>query len=471
MSTPVGTPRVFDAQDPGTSADRWRQDPRLAAVPGLDPSGVRSLVVVAAHPDDETLGAGGLIARCAAAGAAVTVICATAGEGSHPRSRTTPPSVLAHRRRAELRSAVAALAPEAAVHHLDLPDGDLTARQDELVAAIRSHLPVPVGGPDCWVLAPWIDDRHPDHAAAARAAATAVGGHGVRLLGYPIWAWHWARPDDDPDGPDALPIGGLRQVGLSEADRRRKAAALACFPSQTAPLSPLTGDETVLSADFLAHFDGPVEYFFAGEPAPRAALPGSYFERQYAADGTDPWGFEARWYEERKRAVTLAALPRRRFDSAFEPGCAIGVLTAQLADRCDALLSTDVAEAALAVARARLRDRPHVRFAQGGIPQLWPDGPFDLVVLSEVGYYCGDLELGTVIDRIRATLRPDGVLLACHWRHPVTDYPLTGDEVHQRLRAETGLTLLVEHVEDDFRLDVLGGPQVRSVGRAEGLAP
>ncbi len=340
-------------------------------------------------------------------------------------------------------------------------------------------LPAGATPADCWVVSTWAGDRHPDHAAAAAAVERAVPPGVARVLACPIWAWHWA----DPAGED-LPFDRMVRIGLGADEQRRKRIAIDSYPSQTAPLSGRPGDEAVLLPGMLEHFAGDVEYFVAqptegdttvSEPAPptapRQALPSSYFERQYATDGTDPWGFEDRWYEERKRAVTMAALPRRRFATAFEPGCAIGVLTAQLADRCDALLSTDVADAALQVARARLRASPHVRFARGGIPELWPDGPLDLIVLSEVGYYCGDLELGTVIERIRATLRPDGVLLACHWRHPVADYPLTGDEVHQRLRGETGLQVLVEHVEDDFRLDVLAGPQVRSVGRVEGLAP
>ena len=48
-------------------------------------------------------------------------------------------------------------------------------------------------------------------------------------------------------------------------------------------------------------------------------------------------------------------------------------------------------------------------------------------------------------------------LVAVHWRHPVEDYPLSGDEVHRILAAScsaAGMTHLVEHVEDDFRIDV-----------------
>ena len=66
-------------------------------------------------------------------------------------------------------------------------------------------------------------------------------------------------------------------------------------------------------------------------------LGAAYFDAMYQ-DATDPWGFEERWYEQRKYAISLAQLPARRYRRAFEPGCSIGVLSALLAPRCDALL-------------------------------------------------------------------------------------------------------------------------------------
>ena len=75
-------------------------------------------------------------------------------------------------------------------------------------------------------------------------------------------------------------------------------------------------------------------------------LPPAYFDAMYQG-AADPWGFEDRWYEQRKYAVSLALLPAARYRSAFEPGCSIGVLTRMLAGRCDELLSCDVAAAAV----------------------------------------------------------------------------------------------------------------------------
>jgi len=59
--------------------------------------------------------------------------------------------------------------------------------------------------------------------------------------------------------------------------------------------------------------------------------------------------------------------------------------------------------------------------------------------------------------------------LAPIWRHPVAEYPISGDAVHRQLRAESGLAVLSEHVEEDFLLDVLVRPPVRSVARRDGL--
>ena len=83
---------------------------------------------------------------------------------------------------------------------------------------------------------------------------------------------------------------------------------------------------------------------------------------------SDPWGFEDRWYEQRKYAISLALLPERRYRHAFEPGCSIGVLSRMLAGRCDRLLSCDGAEAAARAAAGRTRDLPQVLVERRQIP-------------------------------------------------------------------------------------------------------
>ena len=200
----------------------------------------------------------------------------------------------------------------------------------------------------------------------------------------------------------------------------------------------------------------------------RTSLPGAYFDAMYAGSA-DPWGFRDRWYESRKRAVTMAALPAQRYARAFEPGCSVGVLTVELAGRCDAVLACDPSLAAVDAAAAAVADRAHVEVRQGSVPGDWPDGTFDLVVLSEVAYYLAPADLTGLVERCVAALDPGGTLLACHWRHEVEDYPVTGDQVHAALAERRELHRLVRHVEEDFVLDVWSNGLTPSVARREGL--
>ncbi len=168
--------------------------------------------------------------------------------------------------------------------------------------------------------------------------------------------------------------------------------------------------------------------------SPQQSLPADYFEALYQAD-SDPWGFETSPYETDKYATTLAALPRQRYGSAFEVGGSIGVLTEKLAERCDALLSIDISETAQAKAIQRCRHLPHVRFEMMNIPERYPKGKFDLVVLSEVGYYWSRSDLARSQALIYDSLAPDGHLLLVHWTGEVPDYPIDGNEVHDSFEA------------------------------------
>ena len=195
----------------------------------------------------------------------------------------------------------------------------------------------------------------------------------------------------------------------------------------------------------------------------------AYFDQMYAA-ADDPWGFTSRWYEQRKYALTLGLLPRERYDAAFEPGCSIGVMTEQLGRRCTSVLACDVAPAAVKAAATRVSGQPGVRVEQRVLPDQWPDGDFDLIVFSEFLYYFGGPDLQRLLDRARAALRPGGTLIAVHWRHPVAEYPRSGDEVHQMLARQAGLSRLAEHREPDFIAEAyLNGPLI-SVAEATGLA-
>jgi SAM-dependent methyltransferase len=194
----------------------------------------------------------------------------------------------------------------------------------------------------------------------------------------------------------------------------------------------------------------------------------AYFDQMYA-DSADPWGFTSRWYEQRKYALTLALLPRERYEDAFEPGCSIGVMTELLARRCARVLACDVAAAAVQAAAARTGGQPGVRVEQRTLPDDWPDGDFDLIVFSEFLYYFGGPDLQQVLDLARAALRPGGTLIAVHWRHPVPEYPRSGDNVHDVLASQDWLSRLAGHQEPDFTAEAyLKGPLI-SVAQATGL--
>ena len=160
----------------GTAAEVWEADPHWADLPPLALDGVRRVVVVAAHPDDESLGAGGLIATAFERGLEVDLVLLTAGELSHPASPTHTAEGMARRRVQEAKDALHAVAPGAATTRLALGDGTVTESEADVAARLVDLIR---DGAGTLVAAPWRSDGHPDHEAAGRAAATAALG---RLL-------------------------------------------------------------------------------------------------------------------------------------------------------------------------------------------------------------------------------------------------------------------------------------------------
>lgn len=198
----------------------------------------------------------------------------------------------------------------------------------------------------------------------------------------------------------------------------------------------------------------------------QAPEPG-YFDAMFDASD-DPWGFRSRWYEARKRAFTLACLPARRFTSGYEPGCANGELSAGLAERCDRLLVSDLSARAVQLARGRLAALAHVQVVHAHLPAAWPADRFDLIVISELGYFLGADDLTDLARKARDTLLPGGAVLGCHWRRRIEGCALTGDDVHERLAHTLGLPMLCEVREADFVLHVWSSDP-RSVAEREGF--
>lgn len=111
-----------------------------------------------------------------------------------------------------------------------------------------------------------------------------------------------------------------------------------------------------------------------------------HFERLYRASA-DPWDYQTSPYEAAKYDATLAALTRPRYACALEAGCSIGVLSARLARRCDRLLAVDLVGRAVEKAALRLGAFPGARALRARLPEGWPQGQYDLIVLSELIYY------------------------------------------------------------------------------------
>ncbi len=198
------------------------------------------------------------------------------------------------------------------------------------------------------------------------------------------------------------------------------------------------------------------------------SLTPDYFTQLYAGSD-DPWKISTGWYEQRKRAVVLASLPRDHYAVGFEPACSNGELTAHLAARCDRLVAWDIADSAIARARTRTAHLPGVEIRKAALPDQWPTEHADLIVLSEVGYYLDVADLGRTIDQAVDRLAAGGTLLAVHWRHPAPDYPLSGDEVHQRIATHEKLRRLGGYQDVDVNLDIWTHGPAPSVAQQSGV--
>jgi hypothetical protein len=323
---------------------------------------------------------------------------------------------------------------------LGLPDGAL----DHHVDVVTTALVEAVGdGRDTVLATTWSEDGHPDHEAVGRAACAAARRTDATLWEYAVWFWHWARPDD-------ARATALRALPLTDDDRAAKQRAIATHASQIAPLSTLSGDEALLTPELLAHFGSGHEWFVvtAGRDCPDLELDRVH---QRAAD---PWGVDSRWYERRKRDLLLAALPRPRFQRALEVGCSTGALTEALAARSDTVLAIDQSSTALDAARRRLAGRPEVAVREVDVSRDWPEGSFDLVVVSEVGYFLSPAALDRVVERVAGCLTEDGVVVLCHWRHRVDGWVMDADEVHRRFGDGPVPPLRAQYVDRDVELRV-----------------
>jgi SAM-dependent methyltransferase len=160
----------------------------------------------------------------------------------------------------------------------------------------------------------------------------------------------------------------------------------------------------------------------------------TFFEEKYAA-AADPWAFATSTYEQYRYGTILAALAQGRYHRAFEPGCSIGVLTERLAHVCAHVEAMDISPTAVSRAQDRCRSLPNVVIKQGALPDQMPEGTFDLIVFSEIGYYFDRPTLISLARQLFNKLRTEGILLAVHWLGVSPDHRLSGEQVHGLLGA------------------------------------
>jgi LmbE family N-acetylglucosaminyl deacetylase len=235
---PQRRPRVFDSRNLGTPDSYWQAE--LANAPTWTPP-EGPVVVVAAHPDDETFGAGGLIHSCASAGREVAVITVTDGEGA--RTDLAQPGTV---RRREMRAALSCLSNRYIQwHRLGMPDGNVVSHESSVERAIKTRLPA-----DATLIAPFEHDGHPDHEAVGRICMTLAQRRNIRVLRYPIWAWHHTSPGAWWDGE-------FVRFELNADAQTAKSHAIRCFASQL----DATESHAVMPAHVLCYFSRPYEAF------------------------------------------------------------------------------------------------------------------------------------------------------------------------------------------------------------------
>ena len=216
---------------PLTSEDTWL--PFIRNLPEWNPP-LQPTIVLAPHPDDETLGAGGLIAKLRSKGVPVTVIAITDGEGAYADAKG-----LAEVRVQEQTAALGRLdVAERYIHRLKLPDRKLTENEGRLYEFVMQWMK-----PNSHIIAPWIKDFHPDHEAAGRVAGKIATLKNLPLTSYIFWTWHRGSPET---------LSGTSMVSLpltqEEQDTKRHALAAHASQFQHPDGQPILSEELLAPA-------------------------------------------------------------------------------------------------------------------------------------------------------------------------------------------------------------------------------
>ena len=209
------------------------------------------MLLVAPHPDDEVLAAGGLLAMLASHRHDPLVIAVTDGTASHPGSTVWTAQRLKRERPLESLEALARLGLAGVNLRMQLPDGGVEAAEEALVRRLEEF----IRSGDT-VVTTWRHDGHPDHEATGRACARACARCNARLIEAPVWAWHWARVNDA-----RVPWDRARRLTLDARARAGKRHAVHAFTSQL-EADASTGAGPVLRDSIVARAMRPFEVFF-----------------------------------------------------------------------------------------------------------------------------------------------------------------------------------------------------------------
>lgn len=435
--------RAFTHRESGTDEATWLLDGAWDDVPRLALADVVAryprVILIAPHPDDESLALGATVHDLACADVDLTVVVATHGSRSSVR-------------RLEGDGAIASLSPRIATVWWDLPDGGLAEAEPELRRGLAE-----LADDATLIFAPVEHDGHADHEAVARAAEAVAMELGAAVLLYPVWWWHWAAPPD-------VDWSRVRTLAPSLAGLRAKRDAIDCHRSQLVAEDghPIVGSavlnrarrviETVLVPRPPALAARVANAQSIGRGRSAVAEP---FDAMYDGGTDDPWQLDASHYERRRLQLLLACLGRERYQRVLEIGCASGQLSSRLRDLADDVVGLDASADALRVAALQW---PTVRWILGAAPRDIPDEDYDLIVVSEVGYFMDGVELLATLRAVRRRLRPGGELVIANWRGTTADIPLDGETVQQQALAMLDLPVRANYRDADLAIDVWGQP-------------
>ena len=191
----------------------------------------------------------------------------------------------------------------------------------------------------------------------------------------------------------------------------------------------------------------------------KKSLDAAFFNNLYQQN-QDPWNFDESEYEKNKYEQTLKLIPEARYKNAFEIGCSNGAFSSLLVQKCEQLLAVDSSSIAVENAKKRLNAFPHIMVREMEIPKEYPDDQFDLILLSEVGYFLTEPDLIITKNKMINSLLVGGHLIIVHWTPFVEEFPLTGDRVHEVFLESAGLEEnfslrhLSQRIEPQFRMDL-----------------